>query len=222
MQSDSLSGKYFVVTAGPTREAIDPVRYISNHSTGKMGYAIAEALTELGAKVILVSGPTSLIAPEGVDMIWVESAAEMFEATTAAFEECDGAVFCAAVADYTPAIVAENKIKKGLADGEKMTIELTKTVDIAKYIGERKGDKITVGFALETENERVNAEQKLERKNFDFIVLNSTRDAGAGFGVDTNKVTLIDKMGAEELPLMDKREVATRIADKIERLCCRA
>lgn len=210
------------MTAGATREAIDPVRYISNHSTGKMGYAIAEALAARGAKVILVSGPTALSAPEGVERISVESAAEMYEATRALFDECDGAVLCAAVADYTPVTAAQNKIKKGLEGGDTMTIELKKTVDIAAALGATKGEKLTIGFALETENERVNAQQKLERKNFDFIVLNSTRDEGAGFGFDTNKVTLIDKMGAEELPLLDKREVAERITDKIELLCCRA
>ncbi len=222
-----MSGKKFVVTAGATREAIDPVRYISNHSTGKMGYAIAEVLAERGAEVTLVSGATALDTPKGVERVNVESAAEMFEATKTLFESesCDGAVFCAAVADYTPVTVAQNKIKKGLDGGETMTIELKKTVDIAKYLGERKSvgrERITVGFALETENERVNAEQKLERKKFDFIVLNSMRDSGAGFGVDTNKVTIIDRESAAELPLMDKREVAQRIADKIEVLCYRA
>ncbi len=211
----NLEGRHFVVTAGATIEAIDPVRYISNHSTGKMGYAIAEALSSRGARVTLVSGRTSLATPLGVDRVDVVSADEMYRAAKEAFESADGAVMCAAVADYTPCEVAPEKIKKS---GETMTIELRKTVDIAASLGAQKGDKILVGFALETENEQSNAASKLERKGFDFIVLNSLRDEGAGFGGDTNKVTLLDREGCEELPLMSKREVAERIADKISLL----
>ncbi len=210
-----LEGRHFVVTAGATIEAIDPVRYISNHSTGKMGYAIAEALAGRGARVTLVSGRSSLATPLGVDRVDVVSADEMYRAAKEAFESADGAVMCAAVADYTPCEVAPEKIKKS---GETMTIELRKTVDIAASLGAQKGDKILVGFALETENEQSNAHSKLERKGFDFIVLNSLRDEGAGFGGDTNKVTLLDREGCEELPLMSKREVAERIADKISLL----
>ncbi len=212
----TLEGKHFVVTAGATIEAIDPVRYISNHSTGKMGYAIAEALAERGAEVTLVSGRTSLSVPRGVRRIDVVSAEEMYEATNEVFESADGAVMCAAVADYTPCEVASEKIKKS---GEGMSIELRKTVDIAATLGAKKGERILVGFALETENESANAQLKLEKKNFNFIVLNSLRDAGAGFGVDTNKVTLLDREGRTELPLLSKREVAERIAAKIESLC---
>ncbi len=213
----SLEGKHFVVTAGATIEAIDPVRYISNHSTGKMGYAIAEELALRGARVTLVSGRTSLCVPTGVNRVDVVSAHDMYEAAVEAFAEADGAVMCAAVADYTPAEVSEVKIKKG--DGE-LSIPLKRTRDIAAELGASKGSKILVGFALETNDELENAEKKLERKNFDFVVLNSLRDSGAGFGVDTNKVTFVSRGGHEELPLMAKSEVAVSITDKIEKLCC--
>ncbi len=216
MTHSSLEGRHFVVTAGATIEAIDPVRYISNHSTGKMGYAIAGALAARGARVTLVSGRTSLPTPEGCERCDVVSAQDMYLAAEQYFEEADGAIMCAAVADYTPRNVADQKIKKS---DEEMTIELRKTVDIAAALGVDKGSRILVGFALETENEQSNAESKLERKNLDFIVLNSLRDEGAGFGVDTNRVTFIDRSGREELPLMSKREVAERIVDKIEEIC---
>ncbi len=213
----SLAAKHFVVTAGATIEAIDPVRYISNHSTGKMGYAIAASLARRGARVSLISGRTSLSVPQGVERIDVVSAEDMYKATTKAFAEADGAVMCAAVADYTPVEVSDKKIKKG--DGE-LAIELKRTDDIAAELGAQKGSKILVGFALETNDEVENAEGKLERKNFDFVVLNSLRDAGAGFGVDTNKVTFVGRGYRTELPLMPKAEVAERITDKIEELCC--
>lgn len=211
----ALCGKRFVVTAGATIEAIDPVRFISNRSTGKMGYAIAAELARRGAEVVLVSGRTALPTPQGVERVDVESAAEMFDAAVAAFERADGAVMCAAVADYTPAEVSDTKIKKG--DGD-LTLALRRTRDIAAHLGAGKGNRVLVGFALETDHEKVHAEEKLVRKNFDFIVLNSLRDAGAGFGVDTNKVTFIDRAGREELPLMSKTEVAARIVDRIEKL----
>ncbi len=210
----SLQGKRFVVTAGATIEAIDPVRYLTNHSSGKMGYAIAGELARRGAQVTLVSGRTALDAPVGVQRVDVLSAAEMYEAATAAFAEADGAVMCAAVADYTPAEVSDRKITKG--DGE-MTLVLKRTRDIAAALGAVKGSRLLVGFALETHDEHLHAEAKLTKKNFDFIVLNSLRDAGAGFRGDTNKVTFIDRTGREELPLMSKAEVAERIADKIEK-----
>ncbi|MCM1301546.1 MAG: bifunctional phosphopantothenoylcysteine decarboxylase/phosphopantothenate--cysteine ligase CoaBC [Alistipes senegalensis] len=210
----SLQGKRFVVTAGATIEAIDPVRYLTNHSSGKMGYAIAGELARRGATVTLVSGRTALDTPAGVQRVDVLSAAEMYEAATAAFAEADGAVMCAAVADYTPAEVADRKLQKG--DGE-MTLRLKRTRDIAAALGDVKGDRLLVGFALETHDERAHAEAKLTKKNFDFIVLNSLRDAGAGFRGDTNKVCFIDRAGREELPLMSKTEVAARIADKIEK-----
>ena len=209
----SLEGKRLIVTAGATIEAIDPVRFISNHSSGKMGYAIAGELAARGASVTLISGRTALPTPQGVRRIDVLSAAEMYEAAVAAFDRADGAVMCAAVADYTPAEVSQTKIRK--SDGE-MTIALRRTRDIAAELGARKEGRLLVGFALETHDEEAHAEAKLERKHFDFIVLNSLRDAGAGFRGDTNKVTLIDRAGREELPLMSKREVAVRIVDKIE------
>ena len=210
----TLCGKRLIVTAGATIEAIDPVRFISNHSSGKMGYAIAGELAARGAAVTLVSGRTALATPPGVERVDVLSADEMYEAAVRAFDEADGAVMCAAVADYTPAEVSETKIKKG--DGE-LFIRLRRTRDIAAELGARKGGRLLVGFALETHDEEAHAESKLERKKFDFIVLNSLRDAGAGFRGDTNKVTFIDRAGHEELPLLSKREVAARIADRIER-----
>ncbi|WP_289182593.1 bifunctional phosphopantothenoylcysteine decarboxylase/phosphopantothenate--cysteine ligase CoaBC [Alistipes sp. UBA6068] len=210
-----LRGRRFVVTAGATIEAIDPVRFISNHSTGKMGYAIAGELARRGAEVVLVSGRTSLPTPAGVKRRDVLSADEMFRATVEAFADADGAVMCAAVADYTPAEVATTKIKKN--DGE-LTLALRRTRDIAAHLGTQKGHRVLVGFALETDHEADNAEAKLTKKNFDFVVLNSLRDPGAGFGGDTNKVTFIDRRGREELPLLSKTEVAARIAGRIESL----
>ena len=211
----SLTGKHFLVTAGATIEPIDPVRFISNHSSGKMGYAVAEALAERGAKVTLVSGRTALDTPKGVKRVDVLSAEQMYEACETVWEQTDGAVMCAAVADYTPQTVAEEKLKKGEGD---MSIVLKRTKDIAASLGAKKGSRVLIGFAMETQNEKENAQSKLERKNFDFIVLNSLRTEGAGFRGDTNVVTLIDKAGAEELPLMSKSEVAERIVDKIENL----
>ena len=209
----SLAGKRMIVTAGATIEAIDPVRFISNHSSGKMGYAIAGELAARGAEVTLITGRTALSTPRGVRRVDILSAAEMYAEAVRAYAEADGGVMCAAVADYTPAEVAQTKIRKH--DGE-MTLTLRRTQDIAAELGRQKGDRLLVGFALETDDEEAHAEEKLRRKNFDFIVLNSLRDAGAGFRGDTNKVTFIDRAGREELPLLSKREVARRIADKIE------
>ena len=203
-----------MVTAGATREAIDPVRYISNHSTGKMGYAIAEVLAQRGAEVTLISGVTNLSIPKGVKRVDVVSAEEMYIAAREVFEHADGAVMCAAVADYTPATISETKIKKG---DQSMDLKLCKTVDIAAQLGQIKGDKVFVGFALETDDEHNNAVSKLERKGFDFIVLNSLQDEGAGFGVDTNVVTLVDRETSTKLPKMSKTEVAEKIVDKIEK-----
>ena len=214
-QCKSLAGKRYFVTAGATIEAIDPVRYITNHSTGKMGYAIAEELAKRGAEVKLISGRTTLPTPAGVERVDVLSAADMYNAAVEAWREADGAVMCAAVADYTPAVVADKKLKKSDDD---LRIELVRTKDIAAELGKNKEGRTLVGFALETDNEEANAEGKLERKNFDFVVLNSLRDKGAGFAGDTNKVTLIDRNDREEHPLMSKREVAAVIVDKIERL----
>ena len=211
----TLTGKRVMVTAGATIEEIDPVRYISNHSTGKMGYAIADALAKRGAEVVLVSGKTALQTPQGVNRVDVLSAEEMYQASVAEFETADCAVMCAAVADYTPVAVSENKIKKS---DDSFSLELRKTKDIARELGKVKGARKLVGFALETDNEQVNAEKKLAEKNLDMIVLNSLRDAGAGFGHDTNKVTFIDGTSRTELPLASKAEVAERIADRIEEL----
>ena len=211
----TLTGKRVMVTAGATIEAIDPVRYISNHSTGKMGYAIADALVKRGAEVVLVSGKTALSTPQGVRRVDVCSAEDMYKAAAAEFEACDCAVMCAAVADYTPVAVSESKIKK---NDDTFSIELRKTKDIARELGKVKGSRKIVGFALETDNEQVNAEKKLAEKRLDMIVLNSLRDEGAGFGHDTNKVTFIDGASREELPLISKAEVAERIADRIEKL----
>ena len=211
----SLEGKRYIVTAGATIEAIDPVRYITNHSTGKMGYAIAEELASRGAEVSLISGRTTLPTPKGVKRIDVLSAEDMYNAAVKEWENADGGVMCAAVADYTPVSVAERKLKKSDDD---MRIELKRTKDIAKELGVSKGNRVLVGFALETDNEEANAEGKLQRKNFDFVVLNSLQDAGAGFRGDTNKVTLIDRNGSEEHPLMSKRNVAKVIVDKIENI----
>ena len=215
IKKKSLEGKRYIVTAGATIEAIDPVRYITNHSTGKMGYAIAEELAARGAEVSLISGRTTLPTPKGVKRIDVLSAEDMYNAAVEEWKSADGGVMCAAVADYTPVTVAERKLKKSDDD---MRIELKRTKDIAKELGASKGDRVLVGFALETDNEEANAEGKLQRKNFDFVVLNSLQDAGAGFRGDTNKVTLIDRNGNEEHPLMSKRDVAKIIVDKIEKI----
>ncbi len=210
-----LRGKRFVVTAGATIEPLDPVRYLTNHSSGKMGYAIAGELARRGAEVVLVSGRTELPTPPGVERRDVLTADQMFDAAVAAFAEADGAVMCAAVADYTPAEVSDRKLRK--QDGG-MTLTLRRTRDIAAHLGACKAGRLLVGFALETDSEAEHAREKLDRKNLDFIVLNSLRDPGAGFRGDTNRVTLIDRDGSEALPLMAKSEVARRIADRIERL----
>ena len=210
----SLKGKRFLVTAGATIEPIDPVRYISNHSSGKMGYAVAESLAERGAEVVLVSGRTSIDVPEGVERVDVLSAEQMYEAVVERFVQMDGAVMCAAVADYTPVSVADQKLKKSDDD---LTIALKRTRDIAKELGSvKRSNQVLVGFAMETENEEQNAVGKLERKNLDFIVLNSLRREGAGFRGDTNVVSLIDSSSQVDLPLMSKKEVAEHIVDKIE------
>ncbi|GAB3015801.1 bifunctional phosphopantothenoylcysteine decarboxylase/phosphopantothenate--cysteine ligase CoaBC [Spirosoma pulveris] len=204
----ALAGKRVLITAGPTQEPIDPVRYISNHSTGKMGYAIAKAFAETGAEVTLVSGPTALLIPApGIKRIDVRSAQEMFEATEAEFSRADIIVLSAAVADYTPAHPSDRKIKKSETF---FSIELTKTTDIAATLGNRKQPgQLLMGFALETDNEQANALKKLYAKNLDWIVLNSLRDSGAGFGHDTNKITVIDKdEQIHAFPLKTKDEVA--------------
>ena len=214
-QQQTLASKRYIVTAGATIEPIDPVRYITNHSTGKMGYAIAEELARRGAEVKLISGRSNLPVPKGVERIDVLTAEDMYNAAIREWAEADGGVMCAAVADYTPKNVADRKLKKSDDD---LRIELCRTKDIAKELGANKGDRTLVGFALETDNEEANAEGKLQRKNLDFVVLNSLRDKGAGFAGDTNKITIIDRAGHQEHPLMSKRDVAAAIVDKIEKL----
>jgi len=212
-----LSGKKALVSAGPTYEAIDPVRFIGNHSSGKMGYAIARQLEILGADVTLVSGPSSLKAPDRVHTISVTSAAEMLNACETYFEDADIVVMSAAVADYTPVEVATQKIKK---KENEFSIELKKTADILATLGAKKREKqLLIGFALETNNELENAKDKLIRKNLDFIVLNSMQDKGAGFATDTNKVTIIDRSGnTNEFSLKSKEEVAKDICSIIVKL----
>ena len=244
----TLTGKHVLITAGPTQEAIDPVRYISNASTGKMGYALARACLNRGANVTLVSGPcqVSLQAWQAftpLTVVPVQSAAEMCEAAVNAFPHADMAILCAAVADFTPCHTADKKIKKQPGQTS-MTIEMTTTTDIAATLGKLKtengklktengkvkgengkrkgengkvkGEKIVVGFALETHDEQANALRKLQSKNLDMIVLNSLQDQGAGFGVDTNKVTLLYADGTKkDLPLLLKQEVADVIIDSI-------
>jgi phosphopantothenoylcysteine decarboxylase / phosphopantothenate---cysteine ligase len=213
-----LSGKKALVTAGPTYEAIDPVRFIGNNSSGKMGFAIAESLAGMGAEVILVSGPTTQSSNHhNITTYPVVSAEEMYQKCIDFFDEIDIAVLSAAVADYRPVLVADQKIKK--TEGN-IFIELTKTKDIAAELGKKKKDRqLIVGFALETENEKSNAEKKLETKNFDLIVLNSLRDSGAGFGHDTNKISIMDRnKKIEEFSLKSKKEVANDIVNAIGKL----
>lgn len=211
----SLAGKTVLVTAGPTYEAIDPVRFIGNHSSGKMGFAIAERMAALGARVHLVAGPTNLHTDRpGIDVINVVSADEMYAACTKIFPTVDIAVLAAAVADYKPKEKKEQKLKKS---GQALTMELTPTRDIAASLGEKKKKgQFVVGFALETESEKENAIKKLEAKKFDLIVLNSLRDEGAGFGHDTNKVTIIDRdRNMLGFGLKNKKEVAGDIVNAI-------
>jgi len=215
-----FAGQVVLVTAGPTREPLDPVRFLSNRSSGKMGYAIAEAAAARGARVILVSGPTALAAPPGVDCIHVETADEMYRAVLAKLESVGVVIKAAAVADYRPKRRADRKIKKDQAVPE---IALEPTPDILAELGKRKGTRILVGFAAETDDLLDNARMKLQRKNLDLVVANNVREAGAGFDVDTNVVTMLDGAGgAETLPLLSKREVADRILDRVKVLLHRS
>lgn len=214
-QQNSLAGVTALVTAGPTYEAIDPVRFIGNHSSGKMGFAIAIALANKGASVKLVSGPTYLhIKHPHIDVIAVQSAEEMFEKSQEVFPTTNIAVFAAAVADYRPKEVAEQKIKK---EDSTPTIELVKTIDIAATLGkQKKKGQVLVGFALETENESANALKKLKTKNFDLVVLNSLQDEGAGFGHDTNRIRIFNASGhVQTFALKTKKEVAEDIVQAI-------
>ena len=208
-----LAGKNILVTAGATQESIDPVRFITNHSTGKMGYAIAKAAAYRGANVTLVSGNATVPAPDFVNFIKVQSAADMFDAVTSNFDKQDIVIKAAAVADYTPVTTADNKIKKTDAD---MSIPLKRTQDILKYLGENKKDgQFICGFSMETENMLENSRSKLAKKNADMIIANNLKTDGAGFGTDTNIVTIITKDDCVELEIMSKDEVAGVILDNI-------
>lgn len=214
-EKKKLSNKRALVTAGPTHEALDPVRFIGNNSSGKMGFAIAESLANQGAKVTLVTGPTHLtMSHPGIEVKRVTSAQEMYEACQKVFKDADITVLSAAVADYRPAQAAPQKIKKTEQD---LAIQLVKTPDIAAELGKQKknGQRI-VGFALETENEESNAKKKIEAKNFDLIVLNSLNDSGAGFGHDTNKISVINRKGEiQKFSLKSKKDVAADIVNAI-------
>lgn len=208
-----LKGKKILVTAGPTREAIDPVRYITNHSTGKMGYAIAKTAALRGAEVTLVSGPAEVEPPMFVNFVPVVTAKDMFEAVTSRSDEMDAVIKAAAVADYRPKFVNTEKTKK--KDGD-MAIELERTDDILKWLGEHKKDsQFLCGFSMETEHMLENSRAKLKKKNLDMIVANNLKIAGAGFGTDTNVVTMIRENKETELPIMSKEEVAGAILDEI-------
>jgi phosphopantothenoylcysteine decarboxylase/phosphopantothenate--cysteine ligase len=212
-----LAGKRVLVSAGPTRERIDPIRFITNFSSGKMGFAIAETARLRGAEVTLIAGPNRLRPPSGVTLRSVESALEMERAINDAFEQADILIMAAAVADYRPAKPSGRKVKKA---ANRLNLELVKTTDILAELGKRKGSKIHVGFALETDAPETNARKKLADKNLDLVVLNNPFDEGAAFGGDTNVVTLLSK--SEEpvkLPRMSKRDVANHILDRVVALC---
>ncbi|MFP4019204.1 MAG: bifunctional phosphopantothenoylcysteine decarboxylase/phosphopantothenate--cysteine ligase CoaBC [Bacteroidales bacterium] len=210
-----LNGKKFIVTAGPTYEPIDPVRFIGNFSSGKMGFSIAEQLSEQGAEVILVTGPTDIkIHGESIEVIHVQTAEEMYQEVVSRFTGMDGAVLSAAVSDFKPRKTKHNKVKRG---NENVNLELLPTKDIARKLGEiKKEQQLLVGFALETDNEEENAKNKIKSKNLDFIVLNSLKEEGAGFQVDTNKIKIIDKHNKSfDFELKSKKKVAKDIVSKI-------
>jgi phosphopantothenoylcysteine decarboxylase/phosphopantothenate--cysteine ligase len=208
-----LAGEVVLVTAGPTREPLDPVRFLSNRSSGKMGYAITEAAAARGARVILVSGPTALPPPQGVDVVEVETAQQMHDAVLAKLSSATVVIKAAAVADYRPKQVAGRKLKKDEAVPE---VTLESTPDILAEVGKRKGRRILVGFAAETEDLVENARKKLQRKNLDLMVVNDVSQPGAGFDSDTNVVKILDAQGGvEDLPLQSKRSVADRILDRV-------
>lgn len=212
----TLAGVDLTVTAGPTKERMDPVRFLSNHSTGKMGYAIAQEAAARGAKVHLISGPSNLKIPKGVDFIPVESTEDMFKAVEAKFDATDVLIKSAAPSDYKPKTYAAEKIKK--REGGLMAVEFSPNPDIAKHFGAMKGDRVIVGFAAESHNMADYAKKKLKEKNFNFIVANNITEAKAGFGSDTNHVHIFSADGTdEELPMMDKSDLAAAILDRVER-----
>lgn len=211
-----LQGKSILVTASRTVEPIDPIRYLSNRSTGKMGFAVAEAALARGAKVTLISGPSSLKSPLGVNFISVKNAAQMRNAVKNNFKKADCLIMAAAVSDFTPEKTTSSKIKKNQAE---LVLKLKRTPDILKEMGKGKGKKILVGFSLETEDEIKNAKLKLKEKNLDLVVVNNPNQPGSGFEVDTNIATLIDKKGKiQRLPVMSKKELANRILDRVSAL----
>lgn len=216
-RQQQLNGKKILITAGPTYEKIDPVRFIGNYSSGKMGYALAEICAERGAEVTLVSGPVNLkVTHPNIHRIDVESAEQMYEAAVSAYADADAGILCAAVADFTPETVAGQKIKREKDD---LVLRLKPTHDIAAALGKQKqAHQKLVGFALETTDEVAHAQDKLNRKNFDFIVLNSLNDKGAGFRCDTNKITIIDRQATTPYPLKEKKEVACDIIDRLTAL----
>ena len=209
-----LHGKTFLITAGPTFESIDPVRFIGNHSSGKMGFALAETAFKLGAKVILISGPTSQkLSTSSIKLSLITSSDEMYEKVTDKYDEVDVVIMSAAVSDFKPKTIFNNKIKKS---NKTLSIEVEKTKDILSYLGKNKKNQLLIGFALETDNEIENAKHKLNNKNLDLIVLNSLNDKGAGFGVDTNKITIISKENKIlNFPLKDKKSVSLDIVNNI-------
>ena len=212
-----LAGKRVLVTAGPTRESIDPVRFITNHSTGKMGYAVARQAMLRGAEVTLVSGPVSIDPPPFVRVVNVSSAKDMFEAVKVNFADADIIIKTAAVADYTPESTADEKIKK--SDGS-LSIQMKRTADILKWLGENKRDgQVLCGFSMETENMLENSRAKLQKKNADLIAANSLRDEGSGFGTDTNHLVLIKRDGVTDLPLLSKSDAADRLLDELLTMC---
>ncbi|MCR3956096.1 MAG: bifunctional phosphopantothenoylcysteine decarboxylase/phosphopantothenate--cysteine ligase CoaBC [Gudongella sp.] len=214
-----LEGKKMVVTAGPTIESIDPVRYITNHSSGKMGYAIARNAAMRGADVTLISGPVNLSAPSGVNLVQIESTNDMLEAVKEYFDSCDVLIKAAAPSDFRPLNYNDKKIKKRDSDSENVSIELTRNPDIAAYFGKIKGKRIMVGFAAETNNMEEYALSKMKEKNFDFIVANDVTREGAGFKGDTNIVSIIDRSGKREnLPIMTKDDLSSVILDKVKAL----
>ena len=218
-KQNDLSGKNIMITAGPTYEKIDPVRFIGNYSSGKMGFALAESCAKRGANVTLICGPVNLQTDHpNIKRINVESAEQMYQAAIQEFLNADAGILCAAVADFTPETIAKEKIKR---EKDKLIIQLSPTTDIASALGEKKkGNQLLIGFALETNEEIAHAQNKLRKKNFDFIVLNSLNDEGAGFRYDTNKITIIDHQNITPYPLKNKKEVAEDIIDKLVLLLC--
>ena len=217
--NSGLEGKKVLITAGPTYEKIDPVRFIGNYSSGKMGFALAEECAQRGAEVTLVAGPVSLKCSEAIHRIDVESCEEMYQAATEAFKESDAAILCAAVADFRPEQQAKEKIKRGNEDEEGLTLRLVPNPDIAAALGKMKTEKqVLVGFALETNDEERNAKKKLEKKNLDFIVLNSLQHKGTCFQSDENQISIISKEGQRDYEKKSKLEVARDIVDEVEKV----